>query len=60
MVANGFLLKRENRSRKDLYIQLVDYQGLAEMRLPREDEVLALAAEVPETYGTSLCLGLWR
>ncbi|PFG10314.1 type I restriction endonuclease subunit R [Marinobacter sp. LV10MA510-1] len=51
MVADGFLLKREDRSRKDLYIQLIDYQGLAEMRLPREGEVLTLAAEVPENYG---------
>ena len=51
MVADGFLLKREDRSRKDLYIQLIDYQGLAEMRLPREGEVITLVAEVPETYG---------
>lgn len=51
MVADGFLLKREDRSRKDLYIQLIDYQGLAEMRLPREGEVITLAAEAPETYG---------
>jgi type I restriction enzyme R subunit len=25
MIADGFLLKREDRSRKDLYIQLIDY-----------------------------------
>ncbi|HDZ85962.1 MAG TPA: type I restriction endonuclease, partial [Candidatus Moranbacteria bacterium] len=28
MVSDGFLLKREDRSRKDLYIQLIDYKDL--------------------------------
>ena len=27
MVSDGFLLKREDRSKKDLYIQLLDYSG---------------------------------
>ena len=27
-VADGFLLKREDRSQKDLYVQLIDYSGL--------------------------------
>jgi len=27
-IADGFLLKREDRTRKDLYIQLIDYAGL--------------------------------
>jgi len=34
LVADGFLLKREDRRQKDLYIQLIDYSGLPELRLP--------------------------
>lgn len=32
MVSDGFLLKREDRSQKNLYIQLVDYSDLAAHR----------------------------
>jgi len=46
LVADGFLFKREpsahekrHRSRKDLYIQLIDYSGLPLQRLPEEGEV---------------------
>jgi len=28
MVSDGFLLKREDRSKKDLYVQLIDYSGV--------------------------------
>ena len=34
LVADGFLLKREDRSQKDLYIQLIDYAGLPLQRPP--------------------------
>jgi type I restriction enzyme, R subunit len=60
-VADGFLLKREpaagdkQRSKKDLYIQLIDYAGLPEQRVPAEGEVETLAAAAvndPQTaYG---------
>jgi type I restriction enzyme R subunit len=33
LVADGLLLKREDRSQKDLYIQLIDYAGLPLQRL---------------------------
>lgn len=39
LVADGFLLKREDRSQKDLYVQLIDYSGLAELRPPNPGEV---------------------
>ncbi len=52
LVADGFLLKREDRSRKDLYIQLIDYAGLPEQRLPHEGEVETIVAEVEEGYGS--------
>ena len=51
MVADGFLLKREDRSQKDLYIQLIDYQGLSEMRQPKEGEVDTIIADDKGSYG---------
>ena len=61
LVADGFLLKREDRSKKDLYVQLIDYAGLPEQRLPEEGEVESIDANAPEnqiadntaTYGTT-------
>lgn len=51
-VADGFLLKRERtqQSQKDLYIQLIDYSGLPEQRVPIEGEVEKLSAEPSATY----------
>lgn len=51
-VADGFLLKRERtqQSQKDLYIQLIDYSGLPEQRVPVAGEVETLQAEAPATY----------
>lgn len=51
-VADGFLLKRERtqQSQKDLYIQLIDYSGLPEQRVPVEGEVEKLSAEPSATY----------
>jgi len=51
LVADGFLLKREDRTQKDLYIQLIDYSGLPEQRLPHEGEVETLVAETEDAYG---------
>src|SRR5690606_21042213 len=28
LISNGFLLKREDRTKKDLYIQLIDYEDI--------------------------------
>lgn len=50
LVADGFLLKREDRSKKDLYVQLVDYAGLPEQRVPVEGEVETVIAEAPPHY----------
>ena len=61
LVADGFLLKREDRSKKDLYVQLIDYAGLPEQRLPVEGEVESIDANDPKyqvtdntaAYGTA-------
>ncbi len=52
MVSDGFLLKREDRSQKDLYVQLIDYQGLAEMRIPAKETLISVG-DRPGTYPTS-------
>ncbi len=46
MVSDGFLLKREDRSRKDLYIQLIDYRGLPSHGLPKPGQVPTIAANI--------------
>jgi len=51
MLSDGFNLKREDRLKKDLYVQLIDYTGLTEFRLPRPDEVITIG-EQGYTYGS--------
>jgi type I restriction enzyme R subunit len=53
LVSDGFLLKREDRSQKDLYIQLIDYRELAAFRTPRVGEVATAVAEPPAPYHAS-------
>jgi type I restriction enzyme R subunit len=53
MLSDGFILKREDRNQKDIYIQLIDYSGLNTHRTPREEEVLNIVAEESPEYGTS-------
>jgi type I restriction enzyme R subunit len=38
-LSDGFLLKREDHKQKDIYIHLIDYSDLVQMRIPTEDEV---------------------
>ncbi len=52
LVADGFLLKREDRNQKDLYIQLIDYSGLPELRIPSDDELETVVAEGKAQYST--------
>jgi len=47
LIADGFILKREDRSKKDLYIQLIDYSGLDKFRKP-EPERLEEIADKPQ------------
>ena len=50
LVSDGFLLKREDRSQKDLYIQLIDYTALVTFREPDNVESLPAVADAGETY----------
>ncbi len=53
MVSDGFLLKREDRSKKDLYIQLLDYRDLTELREPKPTEVETVVAEEVAPYNAT-------
>ncbi|MFW2480666.1 MAG: type I restriction endonuclease, partial [Lentimonas sp.] len=53
LVSDGFLLKREDRSQKDLYIQLIDYSELVAFREPNPGEVPSIVAEDEAVYGGS-------
>ena len=53
LVSDGFLLKREDRSQKDLYIQLIDYSELVAFREPKSGEVPTILAEEEAAYGGS-------
>ena len=45
MLSDGFILKREDRNQKDIYIQLIDYTGLNKHLQPNEDQLISIAAE---------------
>jgi type I restriction enzyme, R subunit len=51
LVADGFILKREDRSKKDLYIQLIDYSGLGMQVPPDPRYAFTIAAEDQFSYG---------
>jgi type I restriction enzyme R subunit len=52
MLSDGFILKREDRSQKDLYIQLIDYTGLESQRQHPEQFVTTIAAEPNPQYSS--------
>ncbi len=51
MLSDGFILKREDRSQKDIYIQLINYAGLNKHRQPTEEQLISIVAEDPAEYG---------
>ena len=53
MVSDGFLLKREDRSKKDLYIQLIDYSDLEEFRIPDKKNLTQIISEEREKYNSN-------
>ena len=50
MLSDGFILKREDHSQKDIYIQLIDYTGLEKQMQPKEEHVLSVVADKEEAY----------
>ena len=51
MLSDGFILKREDRRQKDIYIQLINYAGLNKQRQPKAEQLISIAAEPAEQYG---------
>lgn len=50
MLSDGFILKREGRNKKDIYIQLINYAGLNKQRQPEAEQLLTVAAEPSAQY----------
>jgi type I restriction enzyme R subunit len=50
MVANGFPLKREDRNKKDLYINLIDYSSIANKQAFQQQSQLNIAADPISAY----------
>src|SRR5690606_23095196 len=50
MLSDGFILKREDRKQKDIYIQLINYAGLNKHRQPDAEQLLSITAEPEEQY----------
>jgi len=51
MIADGFVLKREDRSKKDLFIQLIDFKSLNK-QLEVEENAMLMAADQKGVYQT--------
>lgn len=51
MLSDGFILKREDRNQKDIYIQLIDYSGLTKQRKPDEKDLISVLSETPDQFG---------
>lgn len=50
MLADGFILKREDHGKKDIYIQLINFTGLNKHRQPEAEQLISIAAEPEEQY----------
>ena len=50
LVCDGFLLKREDRSKKDLYIQLINYSDIGSYNQPKDQFLNTIVAEKAEQY----------
>lgn len=53
LVSDGFLLKREDHTQKDLYIQLINYSNLIAFREPEPGEVPTIGVKESATYRAS-------
>ena len=50
MLSDGFILNREDRSQKDIYIQLIDYKGLESQRQPAIEHIISVSDTELYTY----------
>ena len=52
MLSDGFILKREDRNQKDIYIQLINYAGLNKHRQPEKEQLVSIFAEPEVEYSS--------
>ena len=50
MLSDGFILKREDRNQKDIYIQFIDFSGLNNHRQPDAEQLVSIVAEQQAGY----------
>ena len=50
ILSDGFILKREDRNQKDIYIQLINYAGLNTHRQPEANQLISIVAEPEAPY----------
>lgn len=50
MLSDGFILKREDHTQKDIYIQLVDYTGLEKQKQANEEDLISIVSEPQTEY----------
>jgi len=53
-LADGFILKREDRSQKDIHISLIDYAGLDRQRQSKNLDIIVAAPEVQYPADTNI------
>lgn len=53
MLSDGFILKREDRTQKDIYIQLIDYKGLEKQVQSDKRKLISVVAEKKSEYDTA-------
>ena len=51
LVSDGFILKREDRAQKDLYIQFIDYSGLNKQFVADPKHLISIVADPEVSYG---------
>jgi type I restriction enzyme R subunit len=60
LLAEGFLLTREDRSQKDIHVHLLDYAGLTAQRQPAAAQLLHLVAEPAAAYAAPADGNIYR
>lgn len=50
MLSDGFILKREDRNEKDIYIELIDYSGLNKQRKLESDKLVSIVGDLDVVY----------
>jgi type I restriction enzyme R subunit len=51
MLSDGFILRREDRTQKDVFIQLIDFTGLDAQRILNPESLISVLGEENGTYG---------